>query len=148
MGPSMLPWGIPLLTRNHLENFPLNPTHCFLLHRKFSIHFNKTSVIPYHFNLFSKCWCETLSNAFSKSVYITSTWEPWSVCVVHRLVKRQTGKPVNRFQTGNQFWKRTTGYRIFVSNLGRLMTSGSDFKGSSHRLSQSKWSTSGCVKPQ
>ena len=59
----MLPWGIPLLTRNHLENFPLTPTHCFLLHRKFSIHFNKASVIPYDFNLFSKHWCGKFGNA-------------------------------------------------------------------------------------
>jgi len=34
-----------------------------------------------------------------------------------RLVKRKTGKPVYRFQTGNRFAKCITGYQIFVTDF-------------------------------
>ena len=32
-------------------------------------------------------------------------------------VKRETGKPIYRFQTGNRFSKRITGYRISVTDF-------------------------------
>ena len=50
-GPSMLPWGTPLITDSHSDNAEFTRTHCLLLLRKSLIQCNKLPVIPYLLNL-------------------------------------------------------------------------------------------------
>ena len=47
IGPSVLPWGTPLITDSHSKNAEFRGTHCFRLLRKSLIQCNKLPVIPY-----------------------------------------------------------------------------------------------------
>src|SRR6218665_1731766 len=77
-GPKTDPYGTPLITSIHSENAPLIPTLCLLSFSQFSIHLSRFPPNP-HASIFlpSIMW-ETLSNAFAKSRYITSTALPSS----------------------------------------------------------------------
>ena len=70
-GPRIEPWGTPLhifVQREH--------TLCVLSLSQFLIHCRMRSSTPWFDNFWSSRWCRTLSNAFAKSNYTTSTLSP------------------------------------------------------------------------
>jgi len=78
-GPKIDPWGTPLITAVNLERIPLITTHCSLSANQFSIQFIIEPVIPCALNFCNNLRWGTLSNAFWKSRYITSTGSPASI---------------------------------------------------------------------
>ena len=69
-GPKILPWGIPLTTLCQEEYIPLTTTLNRLLSKKSVIHEIILLFTPYECNLLINRLWGTLSNAFSKSIYI------------------------------------------------------------------------------
>ena len=82
-GPNTLPWGIPLVTASQSEKLLLTLTLDFLLFKKSWIHLIKVLFKPYEISLEINLLLSTLSKAFSKSLYVTSTWPPYSRYSVH-----------------------------------------------------------------
>ena len=83
IGPSTLPWGMPLVTAADADRASLTLTHCVLFERKDLIHPSILLVIPYFFILWIRRRCGTLSKAFIKSQYTASSLPPWSMISVH-----------------------------------------------------------------
>jgi len=73
MGHKTEPWGTPLVTDVQVDLWPLKHTLCLLpLNHSFS-QTQTFPPIPCFSVLSNNLWCGTLSNAFPKSKYITST---------------------------------------------------------------------------
>ena len=77
-GPRTESWGTPLITFAHLDNLPLIFNLCLLPPSQFFIHLVKCPSIPCASSFLSNLACGTLSNALSKSRWITSTGTPSS----------------------------------------------------------------------
>ena len=64
-----------------------------------------------------------LYDSIAKVILLTNlTKDMWLKWINTSEVNRETGNPVYRFQTGNRFAKRITGYRILVIDFWRLAT--------------------------
>ena len=81
-GPSTEPCGIPLVISHHDDSTPFTNTLCFLPVKKSSIHASNLPLIPYAWSFRISLQWGTLSNAFLKSIYATSTLPPSSIILV------------------------------------------------------------------
>ena len=81
-GPRQEPWTTPEQISPQEEVSPFSTTRCFLPTSQFSIHLRRVPWIPSPEHLVSSRWIGTLSKAFEKSKYTTSSEFPSSMIFV------------------------------------------------------------------